>query len=73
MKRKLLKIIHLATAIDRKGNASALCFGQPHAIDMHREYWTSCHQKVTCEKCLTILRNRAPALTIEHVSAEAPQ
>jgi hypothetical protein len=48
------KICHLANKINHRGQASALCFDPPHAINLKRaKYVISLEQidDVTCRKC----------------------
>ena len=55
-----MKIYHMAKffAQDESGNVSALCYAQPHPIDLTKATWTIRSDAVTCSKCRKMLRER---------------
>lgn len=54
-----VKKIHIAKFVDQHGNASALCFKVPHAINMKRESWRlATDNGANCEECLRLDRER---------------
>lgn len=52
---------HRGAKIDGRGRVSALCFGEPRAIDMRRESWTLTDAGVTCPKCRALIAQRGAA------------
>jgi hypothetical protein len=53
------KVFHKAAFIDREGNASALCFRKPHAVNLSRETAVLVDENVTCEACLALLEKNS--------------
>jgi hypothetical protein len=47
--------IHFADKINERGEASALCFKTPRAIDLHTATWTFRTDAVTCADCRCLL------------------
>ncbi len=46
------QVVHRATMLDNRGNASAACFARPRPIDLRRASWTIRDEAVTCPKCI---------------------
>ena len=55
------KLVHRAAMLDEFGNASALCFAKPRAINLRIASWTIRDEAVTCEKCKRAMASRATA------------
>lgn len=53
-----MKVCHKAKFIaqDESGDVSALCYADPHRIDLAKATWTIRQEAVTCSKCLKIMR-----------------
>ncbi len=42
-------------APDESGHISALCYAEPHRIDLTKAIWTIRPEAVTCSKCRKIM------------------
>lgn len=55
------RTVHLANKINNYGQASAICFDPPRAIDMSRATWVFApenYEAVTCPRCRKIMQAR---------------
>lgn len=53
------KIYHMLDKIGQNGEASALCFVRPRAIDLKKALWTICEEAVTCKRCRKAIASKA--------------
>lgn len=56
------KIYHRASLCGPSG-VSAICYVRPHAIDLTKASWTVEDERVTCRRCLAVIKARGAGPT----------
>ncbi len=59
MRKPKVRVYHKAAEVNEKGDVSAVCYAKPRRIDLSRATWTFRWEAVTCQKCLSKMREIA--------------